>query len=233
MKSIRASATKRQKINLCQTGFEGRCSHVLIHNGCSAIETSGSKKKWICSIYISNVRIVNSCNRPTWCDSKWLFCFCRIQRRTEALFLKHWRNQEGTERLKPLVISQCYNSLWLDTITLWTRGQRGDLGVIYCDLSLAGQSSMYANHSGLTLSVPFEIYHDQWSWNELPLGVLSSSPPQKNINTWDKCCNAAFAGRSQHWKDCSWIRAPKRKLVADTRSSALGLPASLHPTRPQ
>lgn len=75
-------------------------------------------------------------------------------------------------RLKPLVISQCYNSLWLNTITLWTRGQRGDLGVIYCDFTPTGQSPMYANHSGLTLSVPFQIYHDQWGWNELPLDVL-------------------------------------------------------------
>lgn len=63
------------------------------------------------------------------------------------------------------VISQCYNSLWPDTITLWTRGQRWDLGVIYCDLSPAGQSPMYANHFGLTLSVPFKIYCNQWGWN--------------------------------------------------------------------
>lgn len=83
---------------------------------------------------------------PTWGDSKWLFCFCGIQTRTEALFLKRWRNQQRTARLKPLVISGCYNSLCSGTITLWTRGQRGDLGVIYCDLSPAGQSPIYANH---------------------------------------------------------------------------------------
>lgn len=131
---------------------------------------------------------------PTWGDSKWLFCFCGIQTRTEALFLKRWRNQQRTERLKPWVISECYNSLWLDTITSWTRGQRGDLGVIYCDLSPAAHSPIYANHSGLTLSVAFEIYHDQWGWNELPLDVLLL---RKNRNTRVKCCTAAFAGRSQ------------------------------------
>lgn len=184
MKSICASATKRQKISLCQTGLRlatAWCSHVFMHSECGATELSGSvgrRNRFVLYTYQTCVLLTavnastSGVHGPTWGDSKWLFCFCGIQTRTEALFLKRWRNQQRTERLKPLVISECYNSLWSDTITLWTLGQRGDLGVIYCDLSPAGQSPIYANHSGLTLSVAFEIYHDQWGWNELPLDVL-------------------------------------------------------------
>lgn len=88
---------------------------------------SGSVRvKRFCPICIPNFRIISSCE-------------CEHRRRTRSLMerfetivlllqnLNKNRSSifettdtlnNGQNRFKPLVISQCYNSLWLDTITL-------------------------------------------------------------------------------------------------------------------
>lgn len=63
---------------------------------CSELSGSGGQKnRFALYTYQTGVALtaVNAstggARGPTWGDSKGLFCFCRIQTRTEALFLKH------------------------------------------------------------------------------------------------------------------------------------------------